>query len=251
MRAALFASGLVAAVSAAASDHWAVIVAGSNGYWNYRHQSDVHHAYQIFRKQGIPEENIIMMAYDDIATNSQNPFPGQIFNHPNGENVYNADAVTYKGRAVTPDNFRHVLTGQSALVEGRPVLQSDENSKVFVYFSDHGAPGLLAFPGAYLYQDQLEASINTMIENKMFKNLVFYIEACESGSMFPNLAADSGVYAVTASNATLSSWASYCYPDDVVNGVEIGSCLGDLFSTNWMEDSDANDINRETLAQQF
>ena len=31
--------------SATASDHWAVLVAGSNTYGNYRHQADVAHAY--------------------------------------------------------------------------------------------------------------------------------------------------------------------------------------------------------------
>jgi legumain len=31
-------------------DNWAVLVAGSNGYWNYRHQSDVCHAFHILNK---------------------------------------------------------------------------------------------------------------------------------------------------------------------------------------------------------
>ena len=30
---------------ATATDHWAVLVAGSNGFWNYRHQADICHAY--------------------------------------------------------------------------------------------------------------------------------------------------------------------------------------------------------------
>jgi legumain len=47
----------------------------------------------------------------------------------------------------------------------------------------------------------------------------------------------------------LSSWATYCAPDDTVNGVEIGSCLGDEFSVNWMEDTEANNPFFETLAQ--
>jgi len=85
----------------------------------------------------------------------------------------------------------------------------------------------------------------------MYDQLTFYIEACESGSMFPYLASNTDVYAVTASNATLSSWAAYCPPDDVVNGVEIGSCLGDLFSVNWMEDTESNNVCTETLDQQF
>lgn len=57
--------------------------------------------------------------------------------------------------------------------------------------------------------------------------------------MFPGLTADGGIYGVTASNASESSWASYCGSEAYVNGTNIGSCLGDLFSTNWMEDTDA------------
>jgi len=40
--------------------NWAVLVAGSNGYYNYRHQSDVYDAYQILHMNGIPDSNIIV-----------------------------------------------------------------------------------------------------------------------------------------------------------------------------------------------
>ena len=80
--------------------------------------------------------------------------------------------------------------------------------------------------------------------------MVFYIEACESGSMFPKLREDQHVYALTASNATKPSYAAYCSPEDTVNGVEIGSCLGDLFSINWMEDTESNNPYTETLDMQ-
>ena len=84
----------------------------------------------------------------------------------------------------------------------------------------------------------------------MFKELVFYLEACESGSMFPNLASDTGIYAMTASNASQSSWGTYCGSDAYVDGHNIGSCLGDLFSVNWMEDTEANDVSVETIQVQ-
>lgn len=35
----------LSSVQAAATDHWAVLVAGSQGYDNYRHQADICHAY--------------------------------------------------------------------------------------------------------------------------------------------------------------------------------------------------------------
>ena len=39
-------------------DHWAVLVAGSNGYFNYRHQADMCHAYQIAIKNETPADAI-------------------------------------------------------------------------------------------------------------------------------------------------------------------------------------------------
>ena len=51
--------------------NWAVLVAGSNGWYNYRHQADVCHAYQILHKNGIPDSHIIVMMYDDLAKNKQ------------------------------------------------------------------------------------------------------------------------------------------------------------------------------------
>ena len=48
------------------------------------------------------------------------------------------------------------MTGDSSYVSGKgneKVLKSDSNSKVFVFFTDHGAPGLIAFPHKYLYAD--------------------------------------------------------------------------------------------------
>ena len=62
-------------VSAAPEKNWGVLVAGSKNYQNYRHQSDVFHAYHILKDHGIPEENIILFAYDDIANSRSNPIP--------------------------------------------------------------------------------------------------------------------------------------------------------------------------------
>jgi len=76
------------AESEAKGQIWAVLVAGSSTYGNYRHQADVCHAYQIFHRHGIPDSNIIVMMYDDIAHDPENPKQGVIINKPNGPNVY-------------------------------------------------------------------------------------------------------------------------------------------------------------------
>lgn len=88
----------------------------------------------------------------------------------------------------------------------------------------------------------------------MYKQLVFYLEACESGSMFDGLLKPEwNIYATTAANGYESSWGCYCGGEAMVNGVSLGTCLGDLYSVNWMEnlDNQTNDFikiaNEETL----
>jgi len=57
---------------------------------------------------------------------------------------------------VTPANFLSVIKGDAKAVEGigsEKVLKSNSESKVFINFVDHGAPGLIAFPNEYLYAD--------------------------------------------------------------------------------------------------
>jgi len=236
----------------AAREHWAVIVAGSNSYSNYRHQADACHAYQIAKTKGVPEDHIIMMAYDDIANSPSNPFPGKLYNKPDpsgpGVDVYEGCNIDYKGADVTPQNFMDVLTGKAS---GKK-LESTSEDNVFIFFSDHGAPGLIAFPGSagVLHKADLQSTFQTMSDNKMFNKLTMYLETCESGSMFEDMSIP-GIYALSASNPTESSWGSYCGSEAVVNGKSINSCLGDLFSVNWMEDADVADTTSESLQDNF
>lgn len=46
----IFASCIVGAVSAANTDHWAVIVAGSKHYSSYYNQSDAAMAYEVIQR---------------------------------------------------------------------------------------------------------------------------------------------------------------------------------------------------------
>ncbi|KAM3594144.1 uncharacterized protein V6R79_003057 [Siganus canaliculatus] len=226
--------------------NWVVIVAGSNGWYNYRHQADACHAYQIVHRNGIPDEQIVVMMYDDLAQNEENPTPGILINRPNGTDVYKGVPKDYTGEDVTPANFLAVLKGDSSLVKGGSgkVLKSGPNDHVFVYFTDHGAPGILAFPSDDLSVKDLQSTITYMHDNKKYKKMVFYIEACESGSMMNHLPADIDVFATTAANSHESSYA--CYYDE-----KRDTYLGDWYSVNWMEDSDAEDLKKETLLKQF
>jgi len=228
--------------------HWAVLVAGSNGYYNYRHQADICHAYHILRRNGIPDERIIVMMYDDIANNTNNPTQGVIINQPHGQDVYANVPKDYVGRNVTPEVFINVLLGNATYLKDKgsgKFLNSGPGDHVFINFADHGAPGLVAFPNGELYSRQLLQTIDLMRELKKFHKMVFYVEACESGSMFEGLLAeDINVYATTAANENESSYA--CYWDD-----ERETYLGDVYSVVWMEDADKEEVDFEKLEDQY
>ena len=179
-------------------------------------QSDTCHAYQIVsaKLSGLSPQHIIVLNYDDIAADVSNPYPGQVFNHPTaagtpGIDVYKGCQQDYVRANVTADNFINVLTGTPSW-KGAKVLNSTAADDVFVYFTDHGSSGIIAFPeGPYLTSARLNRALKQMYDQKMYKRLVFYLEACESGSMFVSLPKNINVYTTTAANPTESSWGTY------------------------------------------
>ncbi|VAI18126.1 unnamed protein product [Triticum turgidum subsp. durum] len=238
---------------------WAVLIAGSNGYYNYRHQADVCHAYQIMKKGGLKDENIIVFMYDDIAGSRDNPRPGVIINHPQGGDVYAGVPKDYTGADVNANNFLAALLGDKSKLTGSgsgKVVTSGPDDHIFVYYADHGGPGILGMPGdeEYLYANDLVRTLEKKHAGGAgYKSLVFYLEACESGSIFEGLLPGNiSVYATTAANAEESSWGTYCPGDDEgAPPPEYDTCLGDLYSVAWMEDSDAHNLNAESLKLQY
>ncbi|CAH8430182.1 unnamed protein product [Schistosoma rodhaini] len=226
------------------NNKWAVLVAGSNGYFNYRHQADVCHAYHVLRSKGIKPEHIITMMYDDIAYNKMNPFRGKLFNDYNHKDWYKGVVIDYRGKKVNSKTFLKVLKGDKSA--GGKVLKSGKNDDVFIYFTDHGAPGLIAFPDDELYAKQFMSTLKYLHSHKRYSKLVIYIEACESGSMFQRiLPSNLNIYATTAASPTESSYGTFC--DDP----KISACLADLYSYDWIVDSQTHHLTQRTLDQQY
>ncbi|TKY55414.1 Vacuolar-processing enzyme [Spatholobus suberectus] len=234
---------------------WAVLVAGSSGYGNYRHQADVCHAYQLLIKGGLKEENIVVFMYDDIATNDLNPRPGVIINHPQGQDVYAGVPKDYTGESVTSENLFAVILGDKSKVKGGSgkVINSKPEDRIFMYYSDHGGPGVLGMPNMpYLYAMDFIDVLKKKHASGGYKEMVIYVEACESGSMFEGIMPkDLNIYVTTASNAQENSWGTYCPGMNPSPPPEYITCLGDLYSVAWMEDSETHNLKRESVKQQY
>ncbi|XP_074341031.1 legumain-like [Apium graveolens] len=241
---------------------WAVLVAGSNGYDNYRHQADVCHAYQILKKGGLKDENIVVFMFDDIAFNKLNPRKGVIINNPRGHDVYAGVPKDYTGKDLTAENLFAVILGDKSLVKGGSgkVVDSGPNDRIFIYYTDHGGPGILGLPDdKLLYAKDLIDVLKKKHKAGTYKEMVIYVEACDSGSIFEGLLPDNmNIYVQTASNATEDSYGAYCPKDfgtlpfkDHPPPREYRTCLGDLFSVSWMEDSETHNLKHESIEQQY
>mgnify|MGYP001101805218 CR=1 FL=1 len=111
------------------------------------------------------------MAYDDVAWDEENPFPGTLYNKMGGPNYYDGCKIDYSGSDLHKENFFAILKGDQLSLNlsaksnsTRRVLNTNENSRVFLYFSDHGAPGHIMFPESLIFADELNATIGDMYE---------------------------------------------------------------------------------------
>ncbi|KAK3770712.1 hypothetical protein RRG08_037900 [Elysia crispata] len=120
---------LLCFVSCAASGkNWALLFTGANGWFNYSTHSNLCHAYQVLHKAGIPDERIVVIMYNDIADDPQNPFPGKLFNSYNHTDVYKGTPLTYTGKEVMTDVVLAALKGDKEAVKkliGREATMAD------------------------------------------------------------------------------------------------------------------------------
>ncbi|KAL6741588.1 hypothetical protein Aduo_014826 [Ancylostoma duodenale] len=225
----------------------AILVAGSNGFNNYRHQADLAHAYHLLIEKGVPADNIVTMMYDDVALDPRNPNPGELRNVWNGPDYRKGLKVDYRTTSVNKYVFQAVLFGDTAITSaftgsGR-VLNSTSSDNVFIFYTDHGAYNVLGMPsGPVMTKSDLLGHIQHARALGKFHKLSIYIESCESGSMLSGLENDNFVNGLTASSSTEDSYACNCK----------GSiCYADLFSYKWMTSSEHHNLMQFSVNQQY
>lgn len=248
-------------ISSVFSANWVVLIAGSNTWSHYRHQADVYHMYQIAKKFGVPENRLIVFAFNDLAQNSQNPFRGQIFNSPDGPDVYKDIKIDYHANDVTISNFIACLTGDKDMIQitderttGK-VLESNSNDNVFIYFDGLGERGKINFPVfEYLEDIDLFNILRQMHEKKMFKEMVFYLDSPDALHMFEAYSSSlrkMHIYTLSGSQFDEIGYIRVCECEHA--GEKMGECLGNEFSLAFMEDIEkrGDKLKEETIEQQF
>jgi ABC-type branched-subunit amino acid transport system substrate-binding protein len=208
-------------------DAWAVIVATSRGWENYRHQADALAVYDLLRSRGFSDDRILFFSVDDVPWSAQNPLPGDIHHVPGGRNLRDGAVIDYSGDRVTWENVRNVLLGNRT-AETPQVLESTGESQVFLYMADHGKAKTLPFAfGPALKNPGLAELTGEMYTRGKFRQLLIMTEICFGESLGESITTPGVVYFTAAAKMESSFGATY--------DVEINQWLADDFTSRTLE----------------
>jgi hypothetical protein len=203
---------------------WALLVAGSKGWANYRFQADVFAMYQLLKQYGYDDEHIVLICEDDVASHSNNPYPGQLRISDTGANVYDAAAIDYRLNTLSPNDIANILQGRSS--ERLPkVLSPDADDNVLVFWSSHGSPSSLDFGGS---QSMTYERLCRILDNTPHRKLLMAVEACYSGGLGEACEGLPGCLLITAANPYETSHAD-------VWSEEVGVFLSNGFTRGFQE----------------
>ncbi|MCU1448556.1 MAG: Legumain [Acidimicrobiales bacterium] len=173
------------------SGTWALLVAASFGWDNYRHQADMLAQYQRLRANGVPADHIVVVMADDLARNKRNRNPGTVINAVGGPNLYHDVRADYSPTSITAGQLLAILGGQSSATTPK-VISSGPTDNVYVYMAGHGNQnGLyLGLGDTVPSRDQqysvvtpsaLQQTVGTMAAQHRYRRMLVAVEACEGG----------------------------------------------------------------------
>ena len=204
--------------------NWALIIAASKGWPNYRFQADAFAMYQILKFYGFDDDHIVLVCEDDLANHTYNPLPGQLFVTLNGRNVYDQSAIDYRLHDLKPEDIGDILQGRAS--ERLPhVLEPDNDDNVFIFWSSHGSPGSLYFGDSPLMTYR---KMKDILSDTPHRKMLFVVEACYSGGLGQACQGIPGTLFVTAANPYETSHAD-------VWSEEIGVYLSNGFTQGFMK----------------
>jgi len=187
----------------------AVIISTSGGWNNYRHQSDALAVYNLLKKNGVADKDIILFSIDDVPWLEENPLQGDIHHEVKGLNIRDKAVIDYSGETVTLANLRNVLLGKQT--EKTPeILESNERSNVLIYLVGHGMPRAVNFEyGDQLTSRGLAQLVNEMYSMKKYRQMLIIAEACYGESLSMDLNAPGVAFLTGASRIESSFGATY------------------------------------------
>ena len=200
----------------ALSAQYAILVQGSNGWNNYRHQADVLNIYQMLKKNGYDDEHIILIIDKALGTDSKNPEPSVIRAEDGGTNLLDGSVADYDNADIMPDDICNILLGVKT--DKTPiVLPKDAEQNVLLFWSGHGhnragnGTDELAWrnadTGHGMTANLLRQTISQMQQQGHYRKMLVLTEPCFSEAVITPLVGIPGVLAMSSAGTYEQSFA--------------------------------------------
>lgn len=206
----------------------AVLICGSEGWHNYRHQADLLHVYNTLKENHYSDNDIILIMRDDIAFNPKNPYQGVIKVSPDGENLYHDVVIDYRADTLSTKDIENILLGnQSERLS--TVLESTDTDNVLLYWTGHGTNKSFSWleTREKFTDEQMGRTVRKMYDDRKYQSMLIFTEPCYSGSVVKAIEGTPLVLGFSAASESESSYA-----DNFSN--ELGIWMCDRFTLNLM-----------------
>ena len=213
------------------TDRYAVLVQGSTGYINYRHQADVLSMYQLLRKGGFDDDHIILVLDKSLANDPKNREPGIVRSRMGGKDLLGGTdglpqaLVDYDSATLSVSDIADILLGNGS--DRHPaVLPRDKGQNVFFYWSGHGRNQSNGRSNEFVWRDSapgqgftaelLRQTAGEMLERQYCRKLLVVAEPCYGEGVVRPLEGITGVLAITGAAENEQSWADNWNNDALV-----------------------------------
>lgn len=204
----------------------AILICGSEGWNNYRHQADLLHVYHTLKRNNYSDDDIILIMRDDIAYNPKNPYKGVIRVSSNGENLYQNVVMDYRADTLSTQDIEDILAGNK---NNRlsTVLESTATDNVLLYWTGHGTKKSFSWleTEEKFTDEQFGAAIRKLYEDRKYQSMLICAEPCYSGSVVKAIEGTPLVLGISAADDNESSFA-----DNFSNDLGVWMC--DRFTSN-------------------
>ena len=204
----------------ALTDQYAVLVQGSDGFINYRHQADVLSVYQALRRGGFDDDHIILITDATMAAQSRNPQPGTVRNAPGGPDLLGGTdqlpkaVVDYDSRDLSARDIADILMGRAS--SRLPiVLPQGEGHNVLFFWSGHGSSQSQGGADEFVWRDTRAGQgftaelLRQTAEQMKFRKLCIAAEPCYGECVIRAIEGIPGVLAMSGASAAEQSWADH------------------------------------------
>jgi len=204
------------------TDLYALIIAASSGWDNYRHQSDAYAMYQQLKVNGLDDDHILLIAEDDIAMHSNNPYPGAVYTNANGLNVYENIQIDYKLSSFDFNSLYQALTA-----EGCGFLPKNTDN-LLVYWVGHGTPEGPVWEDKIVSASDVANLFRKLSDESRYRKVLLTMETCFSGQVGLQCEGIPGLLCIAAANdletskvsrysTSLGAWMSNSFTDALLD----------------------------------